>query len=41
VAAKEVGFILDRSCDTPWLIPFKHPLDWRTPDCQGGWGISL
>jgi len=40
-SARKVGFILERSCDTPWLVPFKHPLDWRTPDCIGGWGISL
>ena len=39
--ARETGFILARNCDTPWLVPFKHPLDWRAPDCEGGWGVSL
>lgn len=39
--AKATGFILPRSVTEMWTMPFKHPLDWRVPDCGGGWRSSL
>lgn len=39
--AREAGYLMSRFVNEPWTVPFKTPLGWRLPDCQGGWREAL
>ena len=38
--AREEGLIAPRSAN-PQAVPFRTPLGWRLPDCDGGWTVAL
>jgi hypothetical protein len=41
VLAQGEGLILPRSTTEPWTMPFKTPLGWKLPDCDGGWTEAI